>query len=368
MEIYILMITISLFMTGISDYIQVKRGGEFLKKLFILFAAIPPFLVGSFRYQIGIDYSVYSRLQIPYVLNGWDKDYSLVEPGFQKIITVGYSLGEIISKNSLFPYQFIFSLINLLIIFFIYSAIYKNNNYYTLGNMIFFFSMYFFSSLNIMRQSVGCALFLYSIHYLFDKRPLKFYLINLLGVSMHKVSVVYFLTPLLKKVKNVSKVMLVLPIVITPFSYVLRELLYRVTISLNSDYSQYFNSKMDIKQNGYSLLFVTYSYLVVLFIGISYGNLKEKDKEKGSFYFLIQLISVCVAISSTFLPNAYRLLSIFLYVPILSGPWIVSMQEKRNIRLFLMISIIGIYSVFILYNFFVVKSDEFFPYKTIFNF
>ncbi|MDT2753538.1 EpsG family protein [Enterococcus pseudoavium] len=369
MAIYVIMIISSLVFAFVAD-IENRNGINYISKkmminFLLLLSVLPPFFVGAFRYRIGVDYEVYTNLQIPLILNNWDSHFKVVEPGFQMLIKVGDSLSRILQLRFINQYQMIFILVQFMLIFFLFLIVKNNKRNFCATLFIYYFSMFFFSSLSLMRQSLGCLIFLYSINFINEKKQ-RFFLLNLIGVSIHSISFIYFLAYFLKDIKKIYKYTILIPILISPLAGFIRILIEKVTIYLDLDYSQYFGSVMDTGSSGISLIFLHYMLLLIIYVGAKTTKIDSIEvTKKMNFFYYCQLIVASVATVSSALPNSFRLVSLFAYVPILSLPFMVSIQKNRRSRYFILISVVLVYSIFFIYNVVILKSSEFFPYRSV---
>lgn len=358
-----LMIPIELVVDRSKEWKDKRISEKIFINLFLFLAAIPPFLIGSLRFSIGKDYSVYSSLQIPLVLNGYDKSFATVEPIYQIIIKIS----EILSKKIYFfylnPYQWVFIITQFTIILFMFLTIRKINRNFILTTYLFYSSMFFLNSLNLMRQSIATAIFLYAlISYFKDKNFKKYVFWIIIAALNHKISLVFILVPFFKKININKKISLFLPIISYLLMSILR-IIFEVLASLLS-YEHYFGSSRDTGEQGWSVVFLNYAILFIMYVLISnQKNISQNTLHWNNLFFFAQLITTILAVVAPVLPNSYRLVILFGYVPIISLPYFFSFSNKY----FLRIAVIGIYSIFLYYNFYIIHSTEFFPYKDIFG-
>src|SRR5690625_2793392 len=103
----------------------------FFEKLFRFTAFFSPLLVASIRYNVGTDYEVYLEKQIPQVISGY---YENVEYLYRQLIHIGNYIGS---------YQIIFFLTHLILLIFIYKAIYDESKIPVLSILIFVIGGFF---------------------------------------------------------------------------------------------------------------------------------------------------------------------------------------------------------------------------------
>lgn len=145
------------------------------RSVFIVFSALPVFLISALRYGIGTDYFFTYDPWFKLVLRGGVPD---CEVGF-------YYLNKIIAyltDNS----QWLFAITSLLFIGCVYWAIYKKDENIPISILIFFLSYNFFVSLNNLRQSLASAITLVAMCCLIDGRKKAFAVLTIIAGSIHQ--------------------------------------------------------------------------------------------------------------------------------------------------------------------------------------
>lgn len=87
------------------------------------------------------------------------------------------------------PYVYMFSIavINVVLLF---SSVRKYTPYIFLALLFYMYKAYFWHEFTLLRQSIAIGLFMYSIQYIKSRDPLKYFAINLLGMSMHASAII----------------------------------------------------------------------------------------------------------------------------------------------------------------------------------
>ena len=145
-------------------------------------------LVFGLRYGVGVDYSNY--LRIYEYTEGYNSLADMLEneryePGFILLLYVCHYLQA--------PVYVLFSIIAFIQIFLLYKA-FKNENgilpyiYATL--ILTGFCMYSF--MNILRHEVAFCIFLFSLQYIRDNKPIKYWICCLLALSFHHSALLIF--------------------------------------------------------------------------------------------------------------------------------------------------------------------------------
>jgi len=371
---YYLIFFISLLLIGISEFyfkytIQnyLKNGNTQqirLAKLFynyntlIVFSLL--FIVGAIRYNVGVDYTTYSNLQIPKVLEG---DFFYVEPLASLVFIIGNFLGS---------YQWIFAILHLILMVFIYFAIKENKTYVTLSYFIFFFSAYFNSSLNLMRQSISIAIFIYAIKYIWKRKMVKYFIYIMIAVLFHKTAILYFPVYFIFGLKVNKKNTALFTSLILIMSISLDRILKFFTTFFDIYTNYWGTTEMAMRQVNYSLTYwflnlIILSFMLIFkFIKKDKGNTEDK---RIDLYIYIQLMSVVIMIFSlfTYVPNFDRLLTMFSYAQIITVPYFFSLKIKNSIKLPMLIFILLVYLV-AFYQLIIDKNiGNTLPYLTIFS-
>lgn len=375
--IYFVSFFIVLLISAYSEYIlfndnkkSIKNNymigsGYVSKKIFLVYLFFVIFtilwLVGALRYNVGVDYVVYSYSQIPRVLSG---DFSAVEPLASLIFIVGAKMGS---------YQYIFAIIQFLIIFFTVKAIYDSSVNYTFSFLLLFLTGFFNSSLNLMRQSIAISIFLFSIKYIFDRKFIKYLFWIVVAFLFHKTAIIYLPVYFLYKYKYSKKRLGFITLIIILSSFVFGKILVFVTSYFNVYTNYWGQTEMQDRINNRSSGTYWFLNLIIFFFMIF---LYEQAKRNGfqqlkelGFYIYIQLICIAIMVFSyvTYVPNFDRLLTMFSYVQILSLPLFFSVKMNKVLKL-LLIAVVIISYVIAFYLIFIQKNiGGTFPYNSIFK-
>lgn len=140
------------------------------------------FLIGALRKNVGIDYNLYMYNQIPRVLSG---EFDAVEPLSALVFIMGAKMGS---------NQYIFAIIQFLIVFFTLAGIYFSSPSYSFSMMLILLTGYFNSSLNLMRQMITVSLFLFSLRYIINEEKKKYFFAMIIATLFHYTAVLFIPT------------------------------------------------------------------------------------------------------------------------------------------------------------------------------
>lgn len=147
--------------------------------LYFLFFGLRGFIFSDWQ----VYYPVFEECDLQRVTWIPGKTWSY-EPGFTLLLLVCKNIW-----NNWFFFSVVCSLINLALL---YRFFRKRITYLPLGLMIYLITGGIFLSTDLMRNSIAIFLFINSLEYLEQRRPLPYFLLCLLALSFHISSIFYF--------------------------------------------------------------------------------------------------------------------------------------------------------------------------------
>ena len=389
--VYLLALMVTLFFQYLStknpiliSFVEVKENRCLLyKKEFIIpilyrvLVFLPFFLVGALRYNVGTDYGTYKSLQIPEVLSG---NYSRVEFIYIPLIHI---LCGLLNNDQLF-----FAFIHLLIFGFTFLAIQKNSKNNYLSFVLLLLTGFFSMSINIMRQSIATAIVLYGLKYLEDKQYKHFLVFVFIACCFHKSAIVYLLFIMLYCLHFKMYVIPTTAIVCILFKDWIKSLfVFLISFTpykhyvINYWWTTQVTSLVMIMLNIFVLL-VMYMILYINFDLFQYEYFKKPkllfkslvaffktkiDDAKANFYIHIQITCTILSICTSIIPNATRVVYLFIPFQILTIPYFIENIKTRKSKVICTILVIIAFS-FMFYRYFVIRNwSETFPYHSIFE-
>ena len=182
---YIILFSLFFLLHIISQYSKSEK-----EEAIIRYSAMLLYLLFfGFRGYIGADWNNYYPFykMLPSLFSGGYGTHDfLFEPGFLLFSTIC----KTISSNYHF-FIFVNSLVNILLLN-IFIKRYLPTRKYVLGIMIFILMGGFNNEIDLLRSSKSVLLFMISIKYIEEKKLSKFLLINLIGLSFHSMSIIFF--------------------------------------------------------------------------------------------------------------------------------------------------------------------------------
>ncbi|WP_072557613.1 EpsG family protein [Lactiplantibacillus plantarum] len=309
-------------------------------KLILILAVTPFFLIGALRYLVGTDYQTYLWNQIPGVLqNGWSDN---VAPLYRLVIIVGSKLGST---------QFIFVLTSLIIAIFLYLSIVRQSSSFALSIFIFTFSTFFSFTLNGMRQSIAALVILYGISFLYDKKILA-YVLMISGVLFHTSGIimcaVILITYYFFRQDAVARVsMWLIPVV-----YIISPIAIFVTkgIATKFGYGYYFTVDDFMSFDKALVLILVLGLVLGVALQMTGTHLRKIDQ----LMLNVTGVSSLLLVFLRSVPNAGRLVNLFLPLQIILVPNLIGYIKNRYIRIIVrgifICLYIGIYIYRVLYK------------------
>lgn len=357
MFFYFFIVGLSIIIMGLFELLYSIYNSIFLIKLGLIFSGLVPIMVAGLRVTTGTDYTVYSNYQIPLVLSGGDSHAQIVEPLYQLLIFLGIKLNNIFGPLGGIQYQWIFFLTSAVIVLFSFMGIYKLSRHYTLSVAIFFMSLFFFYSMNVMRDSISMSIFFFSISYILSKKWKRYIFWCVVSAGFHYSAVIFIFVYFIKYFRKVRLIGLLLPILSYIFSNTLSVIASKVMESFSS-YSHYVGSDI-FRYNARSDMMVTYFILIVF-----YFVFREGSKEQVIFFWF-QCFASIVAFAGGAIPMAQRIEYYFFFILIFSIPQILNSSIKNRFYKAVLVAILVLVCSLYTYNSLSQGRGELLPYKNI---
>lgn len=318
--------------------------------VFFWLSAIPFLLVAALRYQVGTDYTTYVEIQIPQLLRG--VDYRLkYEYFYQILIKLGMALGG---------YQVVFFLTHLVLLFFVWKALKNTSADYCVSIFIFMFGCYFNLSLNIMRQVIAMAVFMYAMKYIVRGQPVKYLGMMIVGFLFHKTAAVFIPLYFLGKIRIRERAEIAVVLIIGVFSNQIRQLLVWIT-NTTGIYASYFDGRYDVATQQWNLILfniailMAYAYIHKFLLGKTpsrvYINTIIKPENENTFnnlLFNLQVLATLTAVLSSVIPNSTRIIFMFSLGQIFYVPYLLQRINDVKTRRWVLIGfVIGYVIIFL---------------------
>lgn len=357
--IYIYMTVLATILIAMSDFVastttDFALGASYrnvISKSLYGLAFFVIFIPGAIRSYVGIDYTTYSKYQIPAVLEGREVK---VESLYRWVIRIGYLIG---GKST---YQYIFAITNFLIVFFLFLYIKRLSLNKVLSIIVFMSTGFFFFSLSGMRQSIGVAIALWSLKYIEEKKFIPYVITILLASLFHTAVIIFLVFYFLSDIKINPFVVALVMLAVNRLAPYLRNIIISISDRVGL-YSEYFGGTFDT--GGYNKIFVVLILLVMLFVCLSRLVLGKEVFYKNNTALNIHYVACMVVAMISYLPTPSRLLFLFIPVYITLIPNLVVQYKNKNIRVILYLIVVSVCIFFMYELLFVQNSYGVLPYN-----
>lgn len=316
---------------------------EGLSCLFVALSGLPFFLVAALRYRVGTDYTVYLNLQVPEVMAG---DYHRVERFYRYLIQFAAYLLEGRS------YQMLFVLTHLLIIGFVFASIRRLSWDYRWSVLILFLTGWYNFSLNIMRQCIAIAIFLYALRYIMEKKPIHYFIAITVALMFHTTALLFYpvyFVALFRLRRTAIAGLLVLCYAVKDYVLIL---LQKAAALIG--YEKYFNNEFNFQTMQRGLLFYNTALLILILFGLWYFHSDTEERVEqpmlvryDNLLINTQVITTLLCLWAEIIPNSTRVIYSFIGVQIVLLPRVLKEQTGRDKRLFVLyrLAVLAVYIV-----------------------
>ncbi|UAK16378.1 EpsG family protein [Sporolactobacillus terrae] len=335
---------------------DVKNTGKtkYISEIGFFAISLVLFLLGALRYFVGVDYALYLDRYIPQVLMGIP---DAVEPGFKWIILIGSFFGN---------FQWIYALTQLVIVLLVSYSIKHHSN--SIGWSVFFltFGTYINLAFSIMRQTIATGIFLFSLKYLFDKKPIKFLICIMIAALFHK-SALFFLPVIIFMYIPFNRIVF-LGIIVG--SAILKGSLQSILLSIFEKMGEYegyitdFNGRTGT--SGVLLLEILPVTLLIIYLMFSKNYDKLKNSRRLPVLMYLQSISTSILIFSNVLPQFERTVMMVSFSNIIMLPLLFPMIERKNTRIIVKAIFVAIYLIVFFQTVIVKSGTGSYPFRFIF--
>jgi len=139
------------------------------------------FFLFAFRYDVGHDYNNYANIfnTIADIFN--NNLQSVLILAFYEPIAILFSF---IFRLTLYPYLWVIACYSFLCVFILYKLL-DHYSFHTSGLLVFFALNMFAFNLDVIRQGLSILIFLYSIRYIENRNPFKYFKCVLFACCVH---------------------------------------------------------------------------------------------------------------------------------------------------------------------------------------
>lgn len=317
----------------------------------VFLSAMPMILVAALRYDVGEDYL---RTYMPYFEAVQQMDivgYVQMEPL--------YHLLNAVASRLYGGYIWVFAITAVIFYTLLYAQIFEDSPYPLLSIFLVTGMCYCFVFFNAMRQMVGCAILLYSVRYIQQRRLLPFLLCVLFASGFHKSCLLFAVMYWVARIEIRPMVSFWIVAAVAVGGQAIG-LLVRWIIS-KTQYAIYLMSVFDTGETAYIMLAI--NAVLLIFMSVCYC-----DDEQYRLYYNMQIISCIITLLSGKVVLILRILWMFGLPAVISLPMAVSdMPGKDRDKKLVMSIIVLLYFAYATYTVGVQNSNHVLPYQTVFS-
>lgn len=327
-----------------------KQYGYTLYIIFAICSFLPLFIISAIRYNVGTDYFYTYVPQFEAIIQGKNATYELGFTLINKFI--------LLFSND---YAGVFIITSFIFCFFIYKSIYEQSEDICYSIILLMVTTSYFISLNIVRQCIGIAIFLYAIKYIKQNNFIRYLICIFIAITIHTSSIIYIPIYFLCKNKINLKVQILLLIIVAIFKGFVSDIfIYIVELT---KYGTYFNSQYNTGQ--FAIFSFIINLAILIFCYLFYSVAKE-DKEYRIFVN-IQFICVFLILFSSVIPLISRIIVDFTFCQIIFLPKIIKYIKNKYIQIITKFLILILYLIYMINTIIILGYHQVLPYQTIFS-
>ena len=312
----------------------------------VIIASIPIFINGAIRYNVGTDYNGYLYNLYRYKI-GIDLHKEFIYEFVESLI-VRYNL----------DFQWIFVFFALIFTMFVMNTILRESPIPLLSIYLLFATRNYFIYLTASRQLCACAIVLFSIQYIANRKFLKFLICILIASGFHLSSLIWLPMYFLSNLKlNKNKI-----IAITCFAVLFRKYVSNLGLFFMSlsKWAYHMSDK-------YTATFSTTNLTLQIVLVILAFTYIKKENKLHNIYMNIQLFAFWIMIYSGTIPLVERLRYYFILPSICLIPIIINSIKSSRKKLLFSFIILSFYTMYMLSGTMIRDVYNILPYQTIFN-
>lgn len=365
MILYWLTCAASVMMTGFVLRVKHKKDGFMYYLLLAIFASLALNIICSIRYNVGEDYLEYLRY-FKLISDGYTPEtsgslyFDLVSNGrtIGRLEFLYYGLNKVIAVLG-GDYPWLFAICSSIFHIFIFLEIFRDSPYPKQSVYFIVAMSYYFIFMNGMRQMMGCAILLFSLRFVEEKKFIPFLCCVIAACGFHMTCLPFIIVFFVGRYEFKPRYVIIITVVLFAISQLLGDLFTRILYY--TPYARYIGSDHDSTQQGFIVLAI--NILLVVLGALFY----DKEDERYRIYFNLQVIAMWVAVLTGKVVLISRVRWMFGLPSIILLPLVFSKIENTQVKKLISWSVIGLYFIYCTYRIAVLNSNTVLPYQTIFS-
>lgn len=313
-----------------------------------------PFIISGIRFDVGTDYLI---TYVPI--------FEKIKVNGNSIRDTGYGLINQIVLCFTDNYQWVFIITSFIISFLVFKAIFDQSKNPGFSALLYFITIFFFLTMNAIRQSIAISTCLYSIKYIKNKKLFKFIIICLIATSFHSTALIFMPFYWLCQISFKRNTILLVILFSMPITSLMNKtviFLFSKIDFLNKYFGYYFKSSYNVQSIG-TISVLMCLFIITICLYVQYKHIITYDCR---IVLYSQVITLICNILLLYIPLTQRLGWYFNYIVILYLPNVIQEIKDKKVKILIIISVISIYSIYMFLTIFVKGYHEVLPYRTFF--
>ena len=352
MYIYVLGTVLSILFAKFAMSVKKYPALQNSYRIWGILSFLPLFLITAFRYDVGTDY-----------INIYTNYFYTINEGGDRFREVTFNLINIITYSITDNPALMFAVVAFLSLLFYYLAFYQQSINPSMSVFWFVLCLFYFNSLNQMRQALAMAILIYALKYVYRREAFKFFAFVAVAFTIHTSALIYIPIYFLygRRVNVKIHAFIIGPLI----------LLYPVVAKLiyflisKTPFAWYLQSVYS--GQGLSLFLLGFQMMALLLMYYCYlAGRKSEDKE---FDLMVNMymLAICAIIFSAIIPQADRIaVYMTIITPIMIPKALLRIKEK-NRRLVVLGLFIAVFTMKFVYDIYLLRWYDVIPYQTIFG-
>lgn len=341
-------------------FLSRKTNNKKLKYVLIIVSFSILFFVSALRVNVGTDYKSYTS---------W---FKLVLPNdywFTLIRDIGFNYFIIAIKYFTKDPQWLFIITSFIILFFTFKACIKHQKYYELSIFLFVTLIFYFSSMNGIRQWIAVSIMMWAFHFVLHGKLRYYYIFAVISILFHPTSFIFLFVPLLNyiKISNVKRLVIIFVFFILIKLVNITGIVMSIVKIVLPSYYEKFSVMLNNYHGGYFYFFLSF---IIFFIYVTYEFAFKKIFAEKEYTLKVNLSLILVMFSILGTVNMVfeRLSLYFIPFSILLLPDLILVAEdnkKKKIIFYLLILFASFAYMVKVLGF--SNANSVLPYTSIFN-
>lgn len=304
-----------------------KYKSEFKSELFLKISFFLIFILSCFRsFKTGTDTMMYAKAYIEISKMKWS--YPIFNGYFEPLFAIFNVMLSYTFKNP----RILLIATSGFIDYSLYKFIRENSKNYFLSIILFFELMFFYDSINIIRQYMAIAILLFGFKFIREKKLLIYLIYVAIAYLFHSSAIVGILLYFAYNVKYYNKISVIFLAFAILFNVFMADIIDKVYLLIGR--TNFYSNRIGLDNVANIVYFAVYFALFVF----CYCLIGKSNKSNKNFYLYTFLLAACfsvMAMKLNVLSRATMYFSIFsiVMIPNLITENIKSIQLRKTISL-----------------------------------